>query len=96
MRYLEDCDMKFHNLEDTRPKLPFTLILNCKISTHGKEKGSRQPRTKTEKKRVKQNSRARFKAASEENTHRSIGKPILLIIFLFSHLLFNQGDVFDG
>ena len=34
---------------------------------------------------VKHNSKARFRAGLEENTQRSIRKPVPLILFLFSH-----------
>ena len=36
-KYLEYCDLQFPNLEDSCPKLPFTLIFNYKISTNHQE-----------------------------------------------------------
>ena len=54
VKYLADCDLEFHNLEDECPKLLFTLFFKYKISTQAKEKeGGRQPRTKTGKKQEK-------------------------------------------
>ena len=58
MRYLEYCDPEFPNLEDTRPKLPFTLIFSYKISTHVKKmeeavNQEQKVKKKQEKKRMK-------------------------------------------
>ena len=42
--------MEFPNLEDTYPRLLVALILSYKRSTQVKERRSRQPKRKTEKK----------------------------------------------
>ena len=52
-RYLKDCDMEFHNLEDMRPRLLFTLIFSYKRSTHAKEKVSHHQRRKTQRNKRK-------------------------------------------
>ena len=61
-RYLEDCDLEFHNLEDTHPRLPFTLIFSYKKAHTQKKRESRQPRRKTEK---KNNKKTEFKGEIE-------------------------------
>ena len=52
-RYLEDYDLRFFNLKDTRPRLLFTLIFFYKRNTHVKEKESCRRRRKTAKKQKK-------------------------------------------
>ena len=50
VRYLADCDMKFPNLEDARPRLPFTLIFNYQRNKQAKEKRGSSNKTKNRKK----------------------------------------------
>ena len=83
MKCLEDCDLEFSNLKDTRPKLPFTLIFRYKRSTHAKEKGEQSTKEKIPK---GNNSKNRIQLQDQ------LGNQSLL----FSHLLFNHENVFDG
>ena len=97
MRYLAVCDQEFPNLEDTRHKLAVALIFNYKRSTHAKEKESGQTKNKNRKEiRVKENSRARFRAASEDKIVEINQETNFFILFLFSYFLFNHRDVFNG
>ena len=70
------------------PKLAVALIFNYKRSTHAKEKESGQTKNKNRKEiRVKENSRARFRAASEDKIaeiNRETNFFNSFLVFLFS------------
>ena len=95
-RYSEYCDLQFSNLEDTRPRLLFTLIFNYKRSTHHKKRG---PSITTERK-IRKKQRRRLKRRTQVCTNNNICRIFGIQLFSFnscsSSLFFGWKYVLDG